>query len=134
MPGGLCDPGDVATRLARPLTAAETAAVSGLIEEATALVEGYLGRGWVDAFDVPTAVKVVTSRVVARALTGGSRFPPGASQVGSAMGPLTHTTTFAADVETGQQVWLGKADKIALSPYLRRGVVTNVPMFRRCDE
>lgn len=120
---------DVAARLGRELTESETTPAAGLLTEASALVAGYLRRDWTALDDVPDAVRVVVSRVVARALTGASTstLPDGAQSFGSALGPLTHQVQLSPDVVVGS-VWLSRTDKTTLAPYNRR-YAANVPMW-----
>ena len=61
----LAELSDVAARLGEEVPENKVHVAEGLLEEASALVEGYLGR----SFDeVPRPVSVVVSRMVARVL------------------------------------------------------------------
>jgi hypothetical protein len=115
----LATPDDVAARLGRPLTPAEQAAVDGLIDEASALVIGYLGCDPSDPGPVPASVTVVVSRMVARALqqAEAASTPTGGEQaVTNTVGPFSQTRQFFAGSTSGQP-WLSASDKIALRPY-----------------
>ncbi len=119
---------DVVARLGRSLSPSETAAVSGLLTEASALVVGHLRRDYAALADVPEAVRVVVGRVVARALTGSSTLPAGATQFGSALSVMSSTVKLGADVVVGS-VWLSRTDKVTLSPHVRRPGIVNMPMY-----
>lgn len=110
----LANQGDVETRLGRELTADELALLPGLLEEASLLVEGYLGIVYKDPSDpdgvpIPDAVVVVVSRIVARTFTAPSPqlLPEGARSAGS--GP--YTVSFG---DSRTNLWLSKADKMTL--------------------
>jgi hypothetical protein len=125
----LCDAEDIQNRLGgRDLSSGEQSAWRGLAEEATVLIEGYLDREWEDDDNdedtvpaaVPLNVRVVCSRMVARALTSGpapgmptGAMIPGTKSFNSSMGPMGHTTTFGDDVVFGSP-WLSRADKVML--------------------
>lgn len=115
---------DVVARLGRPLTTSETARVTGLLEEASVMAEGWL-QCVPDT--VPDAVKIVVSRMVARVLTnaaaGGPE--PGVSQVQATMGLFGVTRGFSSDATSGG-VWLTRQDKSMLRPYGCRGRAGNV--------
>jgi hypothetical protein len=119
----LCTAADV---LARPtligvtLSDAKTASIPGYFSEASLLVQGYLGHTYPDPptdgstnpDPVPGAARIVTARVVARALTA-TPVDPNFDRYGSTMGPFTHTKSVAQDV-LGGGVWLTRQDKLAL--------------------
>lgn len=109
---------DVEARLGRPLTPAEAGRVDGLIDEASALVIGYLGCDPSDPGPVPPAVTIVTSRMVARTLQQAEAQTPvsGEQAVTNTVGPFSQTRQFVAGT-TGGQPWLSAADKVALRPY-----------------
>lgn len=124
----LADNADMVARLGRALSTDETAAVGGLLTEASALVVGYLRRDWDALTDVPGAVRVVVSRMAARALTGASNIPAGAESYGSSLSVMSHTVKLGPDVVMGS-VWLSRVDKTTLAPYVRRPSVMNFPMY-----
>lgn len=128
----LADTDDVAVRLGRDLTEAELAAAPAVIAEASALVVGYLGRDWPGLDDVPGAVRIACSRMVARAMTGASNLPPnlpaGATEFGSSLSVFSHTVKLGDDVAIGSP-WLSRTDKTTLAPYVMRAHVVNVPMY-----
>ena len=108
---------DVEARLGRPLTPSEARLVDGLIDEASALVIGYLGCDPSDPGPVPAAVTIVTSRMVARALQQSeSDVSPGEQARTTTVGPFSQTRQFVAGSTTGQP-WLSAGDKITLRPY-----------------
>jgi hypothetical protein len=137
----LCTPEDV---LARPtlqdvtLSQTKQDQIPGYIEEASILVEGYLGHTYPDPptddtpnpDPVPAAAKIVTARMVARALTA-TPVEGNFDTYGSTMGPFAHTKHVAADV-LGGGVWLTRQDKMALDSI--GGIYslqTNVAMYDR---
>ena len=124
----LADNADLAARLGRALSTDETAAMAGLITEASVLVVGYLRRDYTALADVPEAVRVVVSRMAARALTGASNIPAGAESYGATMATFGHTVKLGPDVVTGS-VWLSRVDKTTLAPHVRRPSVMNFPMY-----
>ncbi|AXQ62840.1 head-to-tail adaptor [Gordonia phage Angelique] len=110
---------DVETRLQRPLTDSEVAAVPGLLEEAAVEILEFCG---VDTFDpVPDTVRVVASRMVARVLSGsttvgGVEIPSTASEVDMRASAFQFSGRFDADRSSGG-VWLTKADRRKLRRY-----------------
>ncbi len=115
---------DVEARLGRPLTPAEVERVVGLIGEASALVEGYCGRIFPspDVELVPTAVRIVVSKLVARSL-GAPADDPAVSGTQYTAGPFQFSQNFAGD---GSRLWIGSAEKMMLRPY--RFSVVSVPL------
>lgn len=116
-----CSQFDVEKRLRRILTTAEAEYLPGMIEEAQLLVVAFLGCGE-DAYptvdDVPAAVRVVTSRMVARVIEQAETTPPemlGATQVGNTAGPFSQQVSFAQP-RYGSP-WLQRTDKETLEPY-----------------
>lgn len=104
---------DVAKRLGRELDETEELRVEGLLEEASVLVEEYLGC---TPDPVPDAVRVVTSRMVARALgrpTGTPGITPGQLSAQQTMGPFSRSATFEAGSTSGGP-WVEAKDKAAL--------------------
>lgn len=116
-----CTQDDVENRLRRPLTTTEINYLDSLIEEAQVLVEGYLRcppGAYPEPDDVPAAVRVVVSRMVARVITQEANTPAellGATQIGETAGP------FSSQVSFGQprfgSPWLQKSDRESLSPF-----------------
>lgn len=101
---------DVAARLGRLLTVDETERASGILDEASALVSGYLGT----AYDADhTAVVVVESRIAARALTAG--VAAGVQSRQESAGPMSQQTTMTAEASSSGGVWLSKTDKQMLA-------------------
>jgi hypothetical protein len=120
---------DVEARLRRTLTTDEVAALPGIVAEAGAFIEGYLGEIY-DPTDnpAPGPVVIVTSRVCARMMTDTGAIPANADSLSRSMGPLSATTHYV-DGSTAGGPWLTKADKIALTPYRAFGV-RSVPLVR----
>lgn len=123
-PGPMCSVGDVQERLGRVLTAPELERVGGLIAEASALVQAYLGcplETWIGPDEdgdlvpdtVPAAVRIVTSRMVARVLTSPVA-NVGAEVTQQTVGPFS--TTWGAGTTSGAP-WLSATDRETLAPY-----------------
>ncbi|QDF19740.1 head-to-tail adaptor [Mycobacterium phage LilSpotty] len=113
---------DVVDRLGRPLTTDEASRAEGLLAEASALVEGWLGSV---ADPVPDAVSIVVSRMVARALTASTPVP-GLSDQNMSAGPFEVRNRFTPEASSGG-VWLTRQDKIMLRPFGNRSRVMNFP-------
>jgi hypothetical protein len=97
---------DVEARLRRELTDEEAEFIDGVLEEASALVEGYLGVTYTEDDTIPDVVALVVSRVAARALTAPQvEIPPGMS-LGA--GPFTISARDNSDL------WLSRSDKLKL--------------------
>jgi hypothetical protein len=114
----LADQSDVEARLRRELTADESPHIEDILEEASSLVTEHC-RG-ADFDPVPDAVRIVTSRVAARALTA----PLGAGGVQSTVeqtGPYSQTRTFTADSANGG-MYLSSVDRRQLRRWSRSGV------------
>lgn len=118
---------EVENRLRRPLTSEEEEYLPGIVDEASALVEGYLGVCYDEAAAVPEAVTVVTSRVVSRILTS-TTMPSQAESSSRGMGPFSAQISYVADSTSGGP-WLTKSDRMTLAPYRARGAVS-VPLVR----
>lgn len=127
----LCTEADVMARPALAgltLSTAQTASVDGYIDEASVLIEGYLGHTYAADETVPDAARIVCARVVARALTA-TPVDPNFDRYDSTMGPFTQQKHVAPDV-LGGGVWLTRQDKMALDAiggvYSR---MTNVSLY-----
>lgn len=130
---------DVAARLRRDLTTEEQSWVPDLIDEASAIVSGYLGvdlgetgvvggDGVSDA--VPAAVRIVVSRMVARAMRQAdtSAAPvAGVESMGRTMGPFTEQWKLRDGAGSGSP-WLENVDRITLKRYRVGGGMTSVPL------
>lgn len=150
----LCDESDIKKRLklgdTDTLTVDQQKAWPSLAEEATTLVEGYLGREWIvdpdtdddnDPSDppaleadvlatVPKGIRIVVSRMTVRAMTqtqGGATPVDGQQSASSTFGPMSYARGFSTDVFSSP--WLSKSDREALRRYVVRGQVQHVPMF-----
>ncbi|GEM41974.1 hypothetical protein NN4_64930 [Nocardia ninae NBRC 108245] len=107
----LCDESDVEQRLRRAVTTVEGEYLSGLIEEASELVVAHCGRNR-SYTPVPDAVRLVTSRMVARVLDA----PREGTNVESAQataGPFQWSQRYTAESRTGGP-WLTSADRKTL--------------------
>ena len=82
----------------------------GLIEEATVLVDAYVG-GLPEP--CPTVARVVISRMVARVLLAPENVPYGASSEQTTAGVFSRSVSYAQGTTTGGP-WLSAADKVAL--------------------
>lgn len=115
------------------LTGPQTTAMPGFIEDATLIVGGYLDTiGYVPVphGDPPAfadEVRVVTARLVARALTAPAR-PADLDTFNSSMGPMGHSAHVAADA-IGGGAWLTKADKLILDSLVHRPGLSNIAMY-----
>lgn len=129
-------PDDVEQRLRRPLTSSETEFLPGMIEEAQLLVVAYLGCGS-DPYpegEIPDAVRVVTSRMVARVIAEGDAIPAeqyGATQVGLTAGPFSQQATFAQGSRTGAP-WMTRVDRESLAPYRCSGKAFSIDTAPSC--
>lgn len=130
----LCDEADLVERLrGTVLTTAQQTAWPGLAKEATALAEGFLMREYTVLGDVPSAVRVATSRMVVRAFGVNPDSPTqvyaeGTKSFQSSMGPMARTTTFDADVSFSAP-WLSKAERTILGRFILRSSLSHQPMF-----
>jgi hypothetical protein len=96
---------DVEARLGRDLTSDEDDRLEGLLAEASAIVEGYLGVTYGDDDEVPAVVAVVVSKLVARAFTASVVEGPASLQAGP----------FSVTYRDNTSLWLSKSDKLMLS-------------------
>lgn len=114
----------------KPLTEAQEELLPEVNLEASVFVEGYLGVTYGEDDDIPEAVTVVTSRVMARMYTSASStaMPFGADQRSAGMGPFNASVHFTEGSTAGGP-WLSKSDKITLAPYRASGCVS-VPLVR----
>lgn len=106
----LADQADVETRLGRTLTSNEQARLDGLLEEASALVEGYLNVTYGPGDDVPAVVVIVVSKIVARAISRSGEMDALAASM-----EQTNAGPFGARFRESS-VFLTKADKLMLRP------------------
>lgn len=116
-----CTQEDVEQRLRRDLTEDEEDYLDGMIEEAQLLVVAYLGcapDAYLTADNVPDAVRVITSRMVARVIQEADTAPEyfGATQIGETVGPFSQQVTFQQGSRLGSP-WLAKADRETLEPF-----------------
>jgi hypothetical protein len=115
---------DVADRLGRDLTPDEEDRVEGLLDEASVLVEGWLGY---TPDPVPDGVRIVVSRIAARAI-GSDTSEPGLESVQATMGVFQVNRGYSSDVTSGG-VWLTRNDKLMLRPFSRSGRVEHFPTW-----
>ena len=119
---------DVEARLRRALTTGEITRLPGVADEASALVEGYLGVTYSLNPRPPEAVVIATSRVTARVFTTDpNALPAGGDSRSQGMGSFSATVHYVADSTSGGP-WLTKSDKMMLAPY--RVGVRSVPLVR----
>ena len=117
----LAESDDVEARLRRSLTEDESSHIDDVLEEASVLVtEHCRGRDFGD--DIPDAVRIVTSRVAARALTA-STTPVGVQAVDQQAGAFRQTHTFTSD-SAGGSFYLTAVDRKQLRRWARVGVVS----------
>lgn len=121
---------DVVARLGRALTTAEEGKVGGLLEEASALVIGYLVCDPTDTSveppEVPTAVAIVVSRMVARVLQQTASVEEfGSEATTDSTGPFSTTVRYGAGTTSGAP-WLTKVDKLTLRSFRCDGGFTSV--------
>lgn len=111
----LAELSDVAARLGEEVPENKVHVTEGLLEEASALVEGYLGRTF---DDVPRPVAVVVSRMVARVLQAPE--PSFAVEtLSQSAGAFSQSQKFTTGASGGSP-WLTAADKTALSRFRKR--------------
>lgn len=120
---------DVERRLGRELDAAETSRADGLLEEASVLVEEYLGH---TPAPVPDTVRVVTSRMVARVLSApkgasATALAPGQLSSQMSMGPFGRSATYEPGSTSGGP-WLEAKDKATLRRHRLNGGMVSVAM------
>lgn len=115
---------DVEKRLGFGVEPDEQVKVEGLLEEASALVEAHVGRVFTD---VPDAVRIVTSRMVARVLVSPEETQTADSVSYGAQG-FSKSLSYSHG-GSGGAPWLTAVDKKMLRPYGgRRGGVYSVEM------
>ena len=110
---------DVTSRLRDPDDADEER-ISALLEEASALVVGYLRHV---PEPLPDAVRLVTARMVARVIEAPEQ-SYGATSTQYTAGPFSQSVSYANGASGGAP-WLTASDKTMLAAYrkrLRRGV------------
>lgn len=107
---------DVDDRLTKTVDA-DDEHVTALLEEASALVDAYLGRHF-EAGEVPETVRLVTARMVARVLEAPkeSQF---ATQHTLVAGPFSQNASYSGG-GSGGGPWLGVTDKAMLAPFRRK--------------
>ena len=111
----LADLSDVSDRLGEEVPENKAPVIEGLLEEASALVEGYFGR----SFDeVPRPVTVVVSRMVARVLQAPA--PSFAVEtLSQSAGAFSQSQKFTTGASGGSP-WLTAADKTVLNRFRKR--------------
>jgi hypothetical protein len=116
---------DVEARLRRDLTETEITWLPGVLEEASQAVYAYCGDRKFDP--VPDRVRMVTSRIAARALTNR---PDSTAAVTNAAHVFSQTVTLTPDAAEGG-VWLTKADKLALRRWAVSGKAFSIDISGR---
>lgn len=120
---GLATLTDVSDRLGGDLDPEKEEAALGLIEEASVLVEGYLGQ---IPDPVPRAVSVVVSRMVARVLQAPA---PAFSvdTISQSAGAFSQSQKFTTGAAGGSP-WLTAQDKTVLNRFRKRRGFYSVSM------
>lgn len=110
---------DVSDRLEGEL--ADDVDVESLLDEASVMVEEHLRRTFTEDDDIPRAVAIVVSRMVARRLSANSddatSVPDGVSQLGA-----TDFQASFAEPFVSMGVWLNRTDKVMLRRYRKSAV------------
>jgi hypothetical protein len=109
---------DVVAALGRSLTSAESAVVSNLLDQASDLVTGYLGR-WPDP--VPGPVARVVAAVVKAVLEKPSITVANYDATGYSTSREYAQVAVGVESATSSGPWLTKSQKMALNPF-RLGV------------
>lgn len=109
---------DVAARIDDPDVVVDEDYAVGLLEEASALVEGYLGRTFPDG-GVPSAVRLVVSRMAARVIQSPKDAGFNQESASYTAGPYSQQVTYTAGASGGSP-WLTASDKTALSQFRKR--------------
>lgn len=114
---------DVVDRIGDDLEPDQEKKVMGLLEEASILVEGYLGRV---PDPVPRGVSVVVSRMVARVLQAPA---PSFSvdSISNSAGAFSQSQTFTTG-SSGGSPWLTNQDKTVLNRFRKRRGFYSIPM------
>ena len=120
---------DIEARLMRELTAAETTACALLLEDAAVIIDSYNADAAADA------KKVVSCRIVMRAMPGGdSSIPLGATQGSQSALGYSNSWTISSGGAAGE-MYLSRLDKKLLGTGDRIGSASPVEaLARRCDE
>lgn len=96
---------DVQARMAHTLTLSEQTLCSTLLEDAAVMIDNYNKNA------TAAAKKIVSCRMVSRAVQANDEFVPvGASQGSMTSGPYTQSWTMSTGGTTGE-LYLSKADK-----------------------
>ena len=115
-----CADADVVNRLKRPLTASEATYLDGDIAEAQLLVIEELGCGtepYALLTDVPGAVTIVTSRIVANLLKQNASGADGNVESQTAnVGPFGQILKFTPGSTSGSP-WITRQQRKSLEPY-----------------
>lgn len=122
---------DVVKRLGgRTLTDDELGRLPGLMQEASVLVEGYLGTVYSVGDVIPEAVVVVTSRMVARVFSTPD-VPDGVTAEMMTAGPFQLQRSFS-DGTNSAEPWLSKNDKTALRLVVGGAMMSVAMVSDRC--
>lgn len=121
----LANQDDVEARLRRSLTKDEAEWLPGVLDEASQLVLAYCGDPEFDP--VPDRVRIVTSRVAARMLSGRS---DSATATTNAAHVFSQTVSLNPDATSGGG-WLTKADKLDLRRWARSGKAFSIDISGR---
>lgn len=110
---------DVEARLRRELTGDESSHIDALLEEASSLVTEHCGGR--DFDPVPDAVRIVTSRVAARALSAPDEDRVGVSSETLQASVFQHVRSFTNDSAAGR-IYLSAVDRRQLRRWSRKRV------------
>lgn len=114
----IINPTDIEAVLRRPLAETEVTALGHLTDEAQLLIESFT-HGDYEQPEVPTAVRTVANRMIARSFNADPSLE-GVTQVSNTNGPFNQSRTYVAG---GTGLFLSKADRQMLSK-LRDGFGT----------
>ncbi len=117
----LAEQEDVEARLRRELTVDESSYINAVLDEASSLVTEHCGGR--EFNPIPDAVRIVTSRVAARAFAGNT-LPAGAASTTLQALAFQQTTAYTPEASSGG-VYLTRVDK----RQLRRWSTSHVYSF-----
>ena len=115
---------DVEARVVAELSPDDRPFIRAMIDDATTVIEEYLGREFDENEQVPRPVRVVCARVAARAVSRAVDNPVGAEQQSYTAGPFSTSASYGNNSNSGG-VFLTKQDKAMLRRFGgRRGAFT----------
>ena len=99
--------------------------VDALLDEASVMVQEYLRRTYQQGDTIPDAVRIVTSRMVARRVSANASDTNDVPDGVSSLGATDYNASFAEPF-VSMGVWLNRTDKMMLRRY--RVSVVSVPL------